>query len=53
MQDLDNFILPIPRFEGDVPIPTILIFARDPGTESFEEPSTGSSASDSRTWAYK
>jgi hypothetical protein len=40
MQDLDNFILPIPGFEGDIPI-----LAHDPGIESSKDPSIGSSAS--------
>jgi hypothetical protein len=37
MHDLDNFILPIPRFEGDIPIPTIPISVRDLSAESFED----------------
>jgi hypothetical protein len=53
MQDLDCFISPIPGFEGDIPIPAILISASDPGTESSKDPSTGSSASASRTRACK
>jgi hypothetical protein len=53
MQDLDSFISPVPGFEGDIPILAILISARDPGAESSEDPSAGSSASASRTWTYK
>jgi hypothetical protein len=53
MQDFDSFILPIPGFEGDIPIPTILISARDPGAESSEHPSIRPSASASRMRAYK
>jgi hypothetical protein len=53
MHDLDRFVSPIPRFEGDVPIPAIPILARDPGPESSEEPPAGSSASTPRTQACK
>jgi hypothetical protein len=53
MQDLDNFISPIPRFEGDVPIPAIPISAHYPGAESSEDPPTGSSANTPRTRACK
>jgi hypothetical protein len=53
MQDLDNFISPIPGFEGDVPIPAIPILARDPGVESFKDPPTGSNANTPRTRACK
>jgi hypothetical protein len=53
MQDLDSFILHIPRFEGDIPIPVIPVSACDPGAESSEDPSTGSSASGTRTQACK
>jgi hypothetical protein len=45
MQDLDNFILPIPGFESNIPIPAIPISAHDP--------SVGFSASASRTRDYK
>jgi hypothetical protein len=48
MQDLDSLISPIPGFEGAIPIS-----ACDPGVESSEDPSTGSSASASRTRACK
>jgi hypothetical protein len=53
MQDLDNFILPIPGFEGDIPIPAILISAHDLGVDSSEDPSAVPSASASRTRACK
>jgi hypothetical protein len=53
MQDLDSFISPVPGFEGDFPIPAILISARDPGAESSEDPSARSSASTSRSRTYK
>jgi hypothetical protein len=53
MHDLDSFILPIPGFEGDVLISAIPISACDPGTEPFEEPLAGSSASTPRTRACK
>jgi hypothetical protein len=53
MHDLDSFILPIPGFEGDIPIPTILISARDPAVESSEDPSARPGARASRTRAYK
>jgi hypothetical protein len=53
MQDLDNFILPIPGFEGDILIPSILILAHDPGAESSEDSSVRSSSSTSRTQACK
>jgi hypothetical protein len=55
MQDWDsyNFISPIPGFEGDIPIPAILISTRDPGVESSEDPSAGPSASASSTRACK
>jgi hypothetical protein len=53
MHDLDSFLSPIHRFEGDVSIPAILILARDPSTESSEEALAGSSASTPRTRAYK
>jgi hypothetical protein len=31
MQDLDNFISPIPSFEGDISIPAIPVLAHPPG----------------------
>jgi hypothetical protein len=53
MQDLDNFISPIPGFEGDIPIPAIPISASDPAAEPSENPCVGSSAKASRTRACK
>jgi hypothetical protein len=53
MLNLDSLILPIPGFEGNILVPTKPISARDPGVESSEDPSTGSNASASRTWACK
>jgi hypothetical protein len=53
MQDLDSFILTIPGFDGEIPIPAIPILACDPRAESFEDPSARSSASASRTRACK
>jgi hypothetical protein len=53
MQDLDSFILLIPRFEGDILIPAIPILVRDPSIESSEDPSTGSSVGTSMTRASK
>jgi hypothetical protein len=53
MQDLDSFISPIPRFEGDIPISCHLDTTHDPGIESSENPSTGCNASTSRTRACK
>jgi hypothetical protein len=49
MQDIDNFISPVPGFEGDIPTLAVPILACDPGVESSEDPSAGSSASVSRT----
>jgi hypothetical protein len=53
MLDLDSFISAIPRFAGDILIPTIPISARDPSVESSEDPSARSSAGASRTQASK
>jgi hypothetical protein len=53
MQDLDSFISPIHGFECDIPIPAILISAYDPGAESSEDPSIGSSVSALRIQACK
>jgi hypothetical protein len=44
MHALDNFISPIPSFDGDVPILAITVSARPPGDESVSDPSTGASA---------
>jgi hypothetical protein len=53
MQDLDSFISPIPKFEGDMSIPTIPISARDLAVESSKDPSTRYSVGASRTQASK
>jgi hypothetical protein len=45
MQALDNFIFPIPSFDGDVPILAIPILARSPGDDSASDPSAEASAS--------
>jgi hypothetical protein len=52
-QALDNFTTPIPGFEGDIPIPAILISARTPSIESAHNSSAGPSAGSSRTRAGK
>jgi hypothetical protein len=44
MQALDSFISPIPGFDGDIPIPTILVLAWPPSDESTSDPSTRASA---------
>jgi hypothetical protein len=43
MQDLDSYIFPIPGFEGDIPIPAILVLARSPSGELASDPSAGAS----------
>jgi hypothetical protein len=53
MQALDSFISPIPDFEGDIPIPAILVSAQPPGGEADSDPSTGASVSTPRTRAGK
>jgi hypothetical protein len=50
---LDIFISPILGFEGDIPIPAILISAQTPTGESGYDSSTGPRAGSSRTWASK
>jgi hypothetical protein len=49
MEVLDNFISPVPGFDGDIPIPVIPISARPPGDESMSDPSVGASASTLKT----
>jgi hypothetical protein len=51
--DLDSFISPILGFDGHILIPAILISARNPGVESSEDPSAGSSFNALRTWDSK
>jgi hypothetical protein len=53
MQALDSFISPIPRFEGDIPIPAMPISARPPSGESANDPSARASAGASKTHAGK
>jgi hypothetical protein len=53
MQALDNFISPIPSFDGDIPFPAIPVLARPLGDESICDPSAGSSASASKARAGK
>jgi hypothetical protein len=49
MQALDNFISPIPGFDGDVPILAITVLAQPLGDESASDPSTETSASATKT----
>jgi hypothetical protein len=53
MQALDNFISPIPSFEGDIPIPAIPVSARSPSDDYVSDPSAGASAGASKTRAGK
>jgi hypothetical protein len=53
MQDLDNFISPIPSFEGDIPIPAMPISAHPPGDKAIDKPSTETSASKTRASKQK
>jgi hypothetical protein len=53
MQALDNFISPVPSFDGDIPIPAILVLARPLGDESMSGPSIGASASTLKAQAGK
>jgi hypothetical protein len=53
MQALDNYISPIPNFDGDIPISAILILTRPPGDEPSSEPFARASASASKTQADK
>jgi hypothetical protein len=50
---MDIFISPILIFEGNIPIPAILISARPPGDESVTDPFTRASASASKTQVGK
>jgi hypothetical protein len=49
MQALDNFISPIPGFDGEISFPAVPVSARPPGDESVGDPSTGASVSASKT----
>jgi hypothetical protein len=53
MQALDNFISPIPKFDGDSPISAVLVLARPLGDESVGDPSVGASATTSKTRGSK
>jgi hypothetical protein len=44
MQALDNFISPVPGFDGDIPISAVLVLAQPPAYEPMSDPSTGASA---------
>jgi hypothetical protein len=44
MDALDSFISPVARFEGDHPIPVILVLAWSPSGESASDPSAGANA---------
>jgi hypothetical protein len=49
MQALDNFISPIPSFNGDISILAIPVSAWPPGDESTSDPATGADASALKT----
>jgi hypothetical protein len=49
MQDLDNFISPVPGFDGKIPILAIPVSAQPPGDEPASDPSAGASANASKT----
>jgi hypothetical protein len=53
MHALDNFIFPIPGFEGDIPIPAIPVSARSPSDRLASDPSARASAGASKTHAGK
>jgi hypothetical protein len=53
MQTLDNFISPVPGFDGDILILAIPVLARPPGDESTSDPSAGVGASALKTQAGK
>jgi hypothetical protein len=50
---LDNFISPIPGFNGDIPIPAIPVLTQPPGDESTSDPSARVGASALKTRAGK
>jgi hypothetical protein len=41
MQALDNFLSPIPSFDGDIYIPVVLVSVQPPSDESVGDPSVG------------
>jgi hypothetical protein len=53
LQALDNFIAPIPGFEGEMPILAVPILARTPSAESVITTSKGPSARSLKTQAGK
>jgi hypothetical protein len=53
MQTLDNFISPVPGFNGDILILAILVLARPSGNESTSGPFTKAGASTLKTRAGK
>jgi hypothetical protein len=53
MKALDSFISPIPDLDGDIPILVIPVLTRPPSDEPVSGPSTGASASASKTQAIK
>jgi hypothetical protein len=53
MQALDNFLSPIPSFDGDIPIPAVPVLVQPPSDESVDDPSVGASASASKTRGSK
>jgi hypothetical protein len=53
MQALDSFISPIPRFEGDIPIPAFPVSARSPSGELASDSSAGASVGALKTRAWK
>jgi hypothetical protein len=53
MQDLDNFVSPIPDYVGDIPIPAIPISAYPPGGEAIDDPSTRVNAGALKTQSSK
>jgi hypothetical protein len=52
---LDSYISPIPRFEGDILVPVILVSVRSPSGESASYPSArvSAGASSTRVGKYK
>jgi hypothetical protein len=53
MQALDNFIFPVPGFDGDILILAVPVLARSPGNEPVSDPSIGASASKTQVSKHK
>jgi hypothetical protein len=53
MQALDNFISPLPDFDGDIPIPAVPVLAWLLGDEPMSDPSAEASASTLKTQVGK